>query len=40
MSDAFLNSVNPYLKKKQKEGRITAVVAKAGHHKAIKNQTQ
>jgi hypothetical protein len=37
--DAFLNSVNPYLIS-QKEGRVTAAVTKAMHHKATKNQTK
>jgi hypothetical protein len=39
MSDAFLNSVNPHLIG-QKEGRVTAVVAKARYHKATKDHTQ
>ena len=38
MSGAFLNSVNPSFKSK-KEGRVTAVVAKA-RYKATDNQAQ
>jgi hypothetical protein len=39
MSGAFLNSVNSSFKSK-KEGRVTAVVAKARYQKATKNQTK
>ena len=37
--DAFLNIVNPYLIS-QKDGRVTAAVTKAQHHKVTKNQTK